>query len=828
MKSGSVVALVLVSAGAIATSVSAATATPVLETLVLPQSVTADQDGTFARWELDPTFGTGGVRTIGTTGDAYRIAVSSDNTLLVGGDIDDAGKIVELNPIDGTDETGFMGTGSLDVRDLYTTAPDTAKVRYFEFTGADDEYLMITGSAGTGAASPVAILPTSPGYIYFEPGCGGSPCIPVDKTSTATLNNSIKEYCSAQTGIAVDKISIVSGKVNVATGFFDDACTALVFQHDSALWRVDAADGSAAAPGTPNASSEDARESAATYALAVPTTGSAPVTAAALSVVSVGGKSYLLLPNLAVAVYDDSTGAHLGWNCAAGASAIAPCNINQDGSKGVQNSDQSVGVAHGYINQVTGNDNQARFVGSFPWSIAATADGDGVFGLTKLTGTGSGIGAKDSRVDPDNPATVWVVGVSDMYTADLSDAQVTYYYVIDTTPREATGSQLRPGLDDAAIAPLPGPELDAISVARCIDYSLDAVAKCDPNGDGNDDDFAGAVRIQPSTDDTLWNGVTSAELLLPGIQQIRSAAAIDNGVDSQGQPYRRLYIAGRIDGKFAVASFRPVFNAVFEAPTEVEAGTDPATLKSTPVNPDFTLDEGTESCTSEYASTSAVGGTFEIVCSGGTMDGYEVLYINATMTVVAPTPHLAADGTFAHAELNGCQYVDADGVVSDTQAVVDLDAKSISCGVENDLEIDLAGNEEDATTALNGQLVFFVEKEGVANGYGFKPGTTAEVWLASEPRFLGTVEVQEDGTWEKIFDVPGDIDDGVHTIQAEGIGFDGSDQAVNAGVMIQRRAPSSAELPTTGGSGSFSIGVMLIALGVAMTMALRLGRERVR
>lgn len=766
MKSGSVVALVLVSAGAIATSVSAATATPVLEPLVLPQSVTADQDGTFARWELDPTFGTGGVRTIGTTGDAYRIAVSSDNTLLVGGDIDGAGKIVELNPIDGTDETGFMGTGSLDVRDLYTTAPDTAKVRYFEFTGADDEYLMITGSAGTGAASPVAILPTSPGYIYFEPGCGGSPCIPVDKTSTETLNNSIKEYCSAQTGIAVDKISIVSGKVNVASGFFDDACTALVVQHDSALWRVDAADGSAAAPGTPNASSGDARESAATYALAVPTTGSAPVTAAASSVVSVGGKSYLLLPNLAVAVYDDSTGAHLGWNCAAGASNIAPCTNNQDGSKGVQNSDQSVGVAHGYINQVTGNDNQARFVGSFPWSIAATADGDGVFGLTKLTGTGSGIGAKDSRVDPDDPETVWVVGVSDMYTADLSDAQVTYQDVIDTTPREATGSQLRPGLDDAAIAPLPGPELDAISVARCIDYTLYPVAKCDPNGDGNDDDFAGAVRIQPSTDDTLWNGVTSAELLLPGIQQIRSAAAIDI-VDSQGQPYRRLYIAGRIDGKFAVASFRPVFNP-------------PTTT----------------------APASGIGG-----------DGIA---------------HLAADGTFAHAELNGCQYVDADGVVSDTQAVVDLDAKSISCGVENDLEIDLAGNEEDATTALNGQLVFFVEKEGVANGYGFKPGTTAEVWLASEPRFLGTVEVQEDGTWEKIFDVPGDIDDGEHTIQAEGIGFDGSDQAVNAGVMIQRRAPSSPELPATGGSGSFSIGVMLIALGVAMTMALRLGRERVR
>ena len=201
-----------------------------------------------------------------------------------------------------------------------------------------------------------------------------------------------------------------------------------------------------------------------------------------------------------------------------------------------------------------------------------------------------------------------------------------------------------------------------------------------------------------------------------------------------------------------------------------------------------------------------------------------------TTTTVAPTTvpsgiggdeiaHLAADGTFAHADLNSCQYVGADGVVSDTEAVVDLENETISCGAENDLEIDLAGNEDDATTALNGQLIFFVEKEGVANGYGFKPGSTAEVWLASEPRLLGTVQVQEDGTWEKVFDVPSDLDDGEHTIQAEGIGYDGSDQAVNAGVMIQRSAP---ELPATGnGSAPWQLAVVMLLTGGAVLVTRR-------
>lgn len=159
--------------------------------------------------------------------------------------------------------------------------------------------------------------------------------------------------------------------------------------------------------------------------------------------------------------------------------------------------------------------------------------------------------------------------------------------------------------------------------------------------------------------------------------------------------------------------------------------------------------------------------------------------------------------------------------MSDTISQVDLPNETISCGVENNLQIDLAGNEEGATTTVDGQLVFFIEREGVASGYGFLPGSTAEVWLASEPRFLGTVDVNDDGTWEKVFDVPRDIAAGEHTIQAEGIGFDGSDQAVNAGVMINPQS-QGAELPATGMNDRlWLLAVVAMLIGVLGQLARR-------
>ena len=61
--------------------------------------------------------------------------------------------------------------------------------------------------------------------------------------------------------------------------------------------------------------------------------------------------------------------------------------------------------------------------------------------------------------------------------------------------------------------------------------------------------------------------------------------------------------------------------------------------------------------------------------------------------------------------------------------------------------------------------------------------------------------VASDGTWAKVFDVPSDIADGEHTIQAEGTGASGGDRAVNAGVMIRSAPPASPAQPVPGLGG---------------------------
>ena len=69
-------------------------------------------------------------------------------------------------------------------------------------------------------------------------------------------------------------------------------------------------------------------------------------------------------------------------------------------------------------------------------------------------------------------------------------------------------------------------------------------------------------------------------------------------------------------------------------------------------------------------------------------------------------------------------------------------------------------------------------------GIGFQPRTTAEVWVFSEPRFLGTVPVGDDGTFAGEFPVAPDLEVGVHTAQLTGATPDGSVRAVNLGLRV--------------------------------------------
>jgi len=73
-----------------------------------------------------------------------------------------------------------------------------------------------------------------------------------------------------------------------------------------------------------------------------------------------------------------------------------------------------------------------------------------------------------------------------------------------------------------------------------------------------------------------------------------------------------------------------------------------------------------------------------------------------------------------------------------------------------------------------------------ASGDGFMPGTTASVWMFSDPTLMGTVTVGEDGFFTTEFVVDSQfLPVGTHTLQIQGVGGDGFIKAANLGVEVQ-------------------------------------------
>jgi hypothetical protein len=71
------------------------------------------------------------------------------------------------------------------------------------------------------------------------------------------------------------------------------------------------------------------------------------------------------------------------------------------------------------------------------------------------------------------------------------------------------------------------------------------------------------------------------------------------------------------------------------------------------------------------------------------------------------------------------------------------------------------------------------------SGEGFMPGTRADVWLFSDPTLLGTVDINEDGTFAALFAVDSAfVPTGNHTLQIQGVGDDGFVRAANLGVQV--------------------------------------------
>jgi hypothetical protein len=131
-------------------------------------------------------------------------------------------------------------------------------------------------------------------------------------------------------------------------------------------------------------------------------------------------------------------------------------------------------------------------------------------------------------------------------------------------------------------------------------------------------------------------------------------------------------------------------------------------------------------------------------------------------------------------------------------------------------------------TTDDGREVLTLEEQGLANvnGAGFQPGSPVDVWLFSEPRYLGQLTVNADGTFQG--DVAlGDIDPGLHTLQVNGLSSEGAQRSANLGVVVnpnQAPTPGPGVLPATGtdhGTALWWMILTLLGLGAVITRTAR-------
>ncbi|MDA8777356.1 hypothetical protein N9M74_01780 [Pontimonas sp.] len=87
--------------------------------------------------------------------------------------------------------------------------------------------------------------------------------------------------------------------------------------------------------------------------------------------------------------------------------------------------------------------------------------------------------------------------------------------------------------------------------------------------------------------------------------------------------------------------------------------------------------------------------------------------------------------------------------------------------------------------------------QATSAGEGFLPGTTASVWLFSDPTLMTTITVGEDGTFSADFVIDSMfIPAGEHTLQIQGVGDDGFIRAANLGVLVQEPLTLTSESAT--------------------------------
>ena len=102
------------------------------------------------------------------------------------------------------------------------------------------------------------------------------------------------------------------------------------------------------------------------------------------------------------------------------------------------------------------------------------------------------------------------------------------------------------------------------------------------------------------------------------------------------------------------------------------------------------------------------------------------------------------------------------------------------------------------------------------SGDGYKGDTDLDVWLNSDPTYLGSTTTLADGTFSLDVIVPGSFELGQHTLQVEGTIPSDVIQSTFLGFSVLDRESDS--LPTTGSGPRGEAALLLTALGLLLTI----------
>ena len=108
------------------------------------------------------------------------------------------------------------------------------------------------------------------------------------------------------------------------------------------------------------------------------------------------------------------------------------------------------------------------------------------------------------------------------------------------------------------------------------------------------------------------------------------------------------------------------------------------------------------------------------------------------------------------------------------------------------------------------------------SGEGFAPGSRVEVWVFSEPTYLGELTVSSDGTFEGALTLPRSLATGDHTLQVNGTSAQGTVRSLSLPVFVDLER---GVLPVTGSGTSTGTMLMMVLLMMA-TAALLFGVRR--